>query len=350
MLKPRVGETVSTGSPLNFLRMVVLPALSRPSIRSRISFSSCFIFRNIFIRPMTATHPLQSQLGKRRRRRRRRRKRRRKQGGGAAARRAQGEGSSVQQEHPGGDVRDEPPHALQQALASIRGARHDAPVSALDLVQPQEIPQLGGGQRPRQVLLVGEDQQCCPRQPLLPQQIRQSVATVLQPRPVGRVDHPHQAVGGLEVVLPITPDGLLPTHVPNVELVALVLERLDVEAQGGRDGVDGLPVELLEDGGLAGVIQAEHQEPHLLLLLLHLPQYLHQAHDSHPPAAIAARQKTEEETEEEEEEEEAGRRGSSAESPRRGQLSPAGTPWRRCPRRATARPPAGPRQYTRSTP
>lgn len=30
MLKPRVGEMVSMSSPLNFFRMVVLPALSRP--------------------------------------------------------------------------------------------------------------------------------------------------------------------------------------------------------------------------------------------------------------------------------------------------------------------------------
>ena len=30
MLKPRVGEMVSMSSPLNFFRMVVLPALSKP--------------------------------------------------------------------------------------------------------------------------------------------------------------------------------------------------------------------------------------------------------------------------------------------------------------------------------
>ena len=30
MLKPRVGEMVSISSPLNFFKIVVLPALSRP--------------------------------------------------------------------------------------------------------------------------------------------------------------------------------------------------------------------------------------------------------------------------------------------------------------------------------
>lgn len=64
MLNPRVGEIVSIGSPLNRLRIVVLPALSRPlkfisykkivnkcnlklktySNKIRISFSFCRIF------------------------------------------------------------------------------------------------------------------------------------------------------------------------------------------------------------------------------------------------------------------------------------------------------------------
>ena len=35
----------------------------------------------------------------------------------------------------------------------------------------------------------------------------------------------------------------------------LVLEGLDVESERGRDGVDVLPVELLQDRRLAGVVQ-----------------------------------------------------------------------------------------------
>lgn len=52
MLKPRVGAIVSTSSPLNFLTMVVLPALSRPSISRRISFSFSFCFFSMVRRPM----------------------------------------------------------------------------------------------------------------------------------------------------------------------------------------------------------------------------------------------------------------------------------------------------------
>jgi len=44
MLKPRVGSILSMGSPQNFRRMVVLPALSRPRIRRRTSLSLDFTF------------------------------------------------------------------------------------------------------------------------------------------------------------------------------------------------------------------------------------------------------------------------------------------------------------------
>jgi len=44
MLNPRVGSILSMGSPQNLRRIVVLPALSRPRIRSRTSLSLDFTF------------------------------------------------------------------------------------------------------------------------------------------------------------------------------------------------------------------------------------------------------------------------------------------------------------------
>jgi len=52
MLKPRVGEILSMSSPLNFLRIVVLPALSSPRIRTLISCSFSFSFLRIFNNPI----------------------------------------------------------------------------------------------------------------------------------------------------------------------------------------------------------------------------------------------------------------------------------------------------------
>jgi hypothetical protein len=42
MLKPKVGEMVLTSSPLMRLRMVVLPALSRPLCVGATLFVFCF--------------------------------------------------------------------------------------------------------------------------------------------------------------------------------------------------------------------------------------------------------------------------------------------------------------------
>lgn len=58
----------------------------------------------------------------------------------------------------------------------------------------------------------------------------------------------------LEIISPVGTNGLLPPHIPDVELVALVLQRLYVKAQRGLDGVDVIPVKLFDDGGLACVV------------------------------------------------------------------------------------------------
>lgn len=59
----------------------------------------------------------------------------------------------------------------------------------------------------------------------------------------------------LEIISPVGTDGLLPPHIPDVELIALVLQRFNVEAERGLDGVDVIPVKLLHDGCLAGVVE-----------------------------------------------------------------------------------------------
>lgn len=58
----------------------------------------------------------------------------------------------------------------------------------------------------------------------------------------------------LKVVSPVRSDRLLPSHIPNVELVALVLQGLDVKPERGLDGIDVVPVEFLHDGRLSGVV------------------------------------------------------------------------------------------------
>ena len=76
----------------------------------------------------------------------------------------------------------------------------------------------------------------------------------------------------VEVVAPVRAQRRLAADVPNVQLEAAVLERLDVEAERRWDQVDVLAVELLHNGRLARVVKAKHQQAHFALLLLLLLQ------------------------------------------------------------------------------
>lgn len=63
---------------------------------------------------------------------------------------------------------------------------------------------------------------------------------------------------------PQRPDLILATDVPNVELDVLVGDGLDVEADGGNGGDVLAQLELVEDGGFAGSVEAQHEQAHLL--------------------------------------------------------------------------------------
>ncbi|CAD6231886.1 GSCOCG00001637001-RA-CDS [Cotesia congregata] len=52
ILNPSVGDIVSMGSPMYLFKIVVFPALSRPLIKIRISFSFCFNFFNTVNKPI----------------------------------------------------------------------------------------------------------------------------------------------------------------------------------------------------------------------------------------------------------------------------------------------------------
>lgn len=93
-----------------------------------------------------------------------------------------------------------------------------------------------------------------------------------------RTTYPDEAVGLFKIVAPVRTERLLAADVPEVQLVAVVLKRLDVESKRWRDGGDVLVVELLHNGRLARVVQAKHQQAHLMLLLLELPHDGVEAH------------------------------------------------------------------------
>ena len=97
------------------------------------------------------------------------------------------------------------------------------------------------------------------------------------------VDDEDESLGVLEVVPPEGADLVLTAHVPHGEADVLVLHRLYVETcntlfdelvhggevvgltDGGDGGDDLSELELVEDGGLSGGVQSDHEDAHLLL-------------------------------------------------------------------------------------
>ena len=114
------------------------------------------------------------------------------------------------------------------------------------------------------ILLVGKDEQQTVLHLVIIDDPVQLLPRLVHPGAVARVNDEDEALGAAEVVPPQRPDLVLAADVPDVEFHVLVGDGLDVEADG-RDGGDVLPeLELVQDGRLAGGVEAEHQEAHLL--------------------------------------------------------------------------------------
>ena len=79
------------------------------------------------------------------------------------------------------------------------------------------------------------------------------------------VNDEDDALGVGVVMPPQLSDLILATDVPNMERDVLVGHLLDIEANGG-DWSDNLTeLELVEDGGLSGCVETDHEDSHLLV-------------------------------------------------------------------------------------
>lgn len=97
------------------------------------------------------------------------------------------------------------------------------------------------------------------------QQSMQLRARDLDAREVVCVEAEDDAVAALRVAAPLGAESLLAAEVPHLELYALLLDHLDVEADRG-EGLDGVADgEDVEEGRLAGILEAD--EAHLELLV-----------------------------------------------------------------------------------
>jgi hypothetical protein len=137
----------------------------------------------------------------------------------------------------------------------------------------------------RQILLVGEDQEESVPQLILVQHALKFLTCLYNTIAIVGVDHEDNTLGVLEVMPPERSDLVLTPDVPYGELNVLVLNGLDVEAcsptyqqngvveiggsglrtNGGDRSHDFTELELIQNRGLSGGVQTNHQNSHLLL-------------------------------------------------------------------------------------
>ena len=156
----------------------------------------------------------------------------------------------AQHEQTRRNVIHNPIDALDEAIAGHRAATPNRRVAVVEYIDPRIITDseharnFAGTECPEDVLFVGQNEQARARQLLLLKQVAQLRPAHFQPCPVGAVDDPDQAVGLLEVISPVCTYCLLPSNIPAIQFVTLVLQGFDVESKRWFDGVDALAAKL----------------------------------------------------------------------------------------------------------
>jgi len=159
----------------------------------------------------------------------------------------------------------EPVEALVQSLA-VGGARGlDVPVPVPHALQAQLLRQLGRLQRVGKILFVGEYKQDSISELIFTQHSCKFVSCLANTISIVRINNENQSLGVLEIMSPQWTDFVLTADIPDGEGDVFVLDGFHVEADGGNGGDDLAQLELVQHGGLAGGVQADHQDAHLLL-------------------------------------------------------------------------------------
>jgi len=127
-------------------------------------------------------------------------------------------------------------------------------------VEAELVRHLRGGHGVGKVLLVGEDEEDGVAELVLVEHAVHLLAGGVDAVAIVGVDDEDEALGVLVVVTPERADLVLASDVPDCKGDVLVLDGLDIEADGGDGGDDLAELELVEDGGLTGGIEADHED------------------------------------------------------------------------------------------
>ena len=156
-----------------------------------------------------------------------------------------------------------PVESLVETITSYGTGRLDEPGSSSDGVEAELVSDFWAGEGAWEILLVGKDEKDSILKLFLGEHLVELFTVLLNSVSIVGVDDVDETLSVGVVVSPEKSDLVLTTDIPHVEGDVLVLDGLDVEADGG-DGVDDLTeLELVEDSGLSGGIETDHENAHL---------------------------------------------------------------------------------------
>jgi hypothetical protein len=163
------------------------------------------------------------------------------------------------------DVARQPVKTFVQTITRGSASGLDEPCATLETRQVQLFGDFACLQRVGQVLLVGKDQQNSIAQFVFRQHAVQFFTGFINTVTVVGVDDEDDTLCVLEVVSPERSDAVLTTNVPHGELDVLVFYGFDVETNGGDSGDDFTQLQFVQNGGLTGGVQTNHQNTHFLV-------------------------------------------------------------------------------------
>jgi len=163
------------------------------------------------------------------------------------------------------DVRAQPFETLVKTVTASCASSLDIPGPLPQTMQTELIGNLRSVHSIRQILLVGEDEKESITELILVEHSLKFFASFRHTFTIVGIDDEDDTLCVLEVVPPEGTDLVLTSNVPDGERNVLVLDGLDIEADG-RDGRnDFAKLQLVQDGGLTSGIETHHQDTHLLL-------------------------------------------------------------------------------------
>jgi len=150
--------------------------------------------------------------------------------------------------------------AFKKSISTDGAGALDEPGAAADLFEAEGGRDFGAIHGSGEILLVGEDEEDGVLELLFGEHLVELLLVLVDAVSIVGVDDEDEALGVLVVMSPELSDLIFANQVPDIELDVLVLNSLHVEANGG-DGVHDLSeIELVEDGGLTGGIETDHEE------------------------------------------------------------------------------------------